>query len=122
MIRWTTPVKSFMRAAIADTEIRGQKIAEGDSVLLLYPSANRDEDIFMESGRFEVARNPNRHLAFGHGAHFCLGAQLARMETRIFFTELIPRLRNIELAGEPELVRTLFVGGLKHLPIHAEVI
>jgi cytochrome P450 len=121
MIRWTTPVNSFMRVATAETCIRGQRIATGEAVLLLYPSANRDEDIFESPDWFDVGRDPNPHLAFGHGAHFCLGARLARMETRAFFEELIPRLRSIELAGEPELVKTLFVGGLKHLPIRAEV-
>jgi cytochrome P450 len=121
MIRWTTPVNSFMRVATAETRIRGQRIGPGDAVLLLYPSANRDEDIFDGPDRFDVGRDPNPHLAFGHGAHFCLGARLARMETRAFFEELIPRLGRVELAGEPEMVKTLFVGGLKHLPICAEV-
>lgn len=121
MIRWVSPVNSFMRTATADSEIRGQKIAEGEAVLLMYSSANRDEDVFDEPDRFDVRRDPNRHLAFGHGAHFCLGAQLARLELRTFFTELIPRLGDIELAGDAQLVKTLFVGGLKHLPIRAEV-
>jgi cytochrome P450 len=121
IIRWVSPVNSFMRTATADTEIRGQKIAAGESVLLLYSSANRDEEVFDDPDRFDVGRSPNRHLAFGHGAHICLGAGLARMETRAFFAELIPRLRHIELAGQPEQVRTFFVGGLKHLPIRAEV-
>jgi cytochrome P450 len=121
MIRWVSPVNSFMRTAAAGTQIRGQEIAAGESVLLLYSSANRDEDVFDEPDRFDVARSPNRHLAFGQGAHVCLGAGLARMETRAFFSELIPRLGEIELAGEPELVKTFFVGGLKHLPIRAEV-
>ena len=121
MIRWVTPVNSFMRTAAADTEIRGQRVAAGESVLVLYPSANRDEEVFEHPGHFNVGRSPNRHLAFGHGAHFCLGANLARMEMRAFFSELIPRLHHIELSGEPEQVKTLFVGGLKHLPIRAEV-
>lgn len=121
MIRWVSPVNSFMRTATADTEIRGQKIAAGESVLLLYSSANRDEEVFDQPDLFDVGRTPNRHLAFGYGAHVCLGANLARMETRAFFTELIPRLGRIRLAGEPDSVKTLFVGGLKHLPITAEV-
>jgi cytochrome P450 len=121
MIRWVTPVKSFMRTAMADTEIRGQAIAEGESVLLLYASANRDEEAFEHPDRFDVGRDPNRHLAFGHGSHFCLGAHLARLEIRAFFSELIPRLRSIDLTGEPQLIKTIFVGGLKHLPIRAEV-
>ncbi|WP_184541278.1 cytochrome P450 [Streptosporangium becharense] len=117
MIRWVTPVKGFMRTATADTHIAGVPIAEGESVLLSYPSANRDEDVFADPFRFDVGRDPNRHLAFGFGVHFCLGAALARMETRAFFAELLPRLDSIELAGDPELSATTFVGGLKHLPI-----
>jgi cytochrome P450 len=121
MIRWATPVNSFMRVAAEDTEIRGQRIAAGDAVLLMYPSANRDEDVFADPYRFDVGRSPNRHLAFGQGIHYCLGTHLAKLETEIFYAELVPRLRDITLAGQPELVRTLFVGGLKHLPIRAEV-
>ena len=117
MIRWTTPVKEFMRTATADTEIRGVPIAKGESVYLAYVSANRDEEIFADPFRFDVGRDPNKHLAFGYGVHFCLGAALARMEMNSLFTELVPRLASIELAGEPELSATTFVGGLKHLPI-----
>ncbi|AEV71335.1 cytochrome P450 [Mycolicibacterium rhodesiae NBB3] len=117
MIRWTTPVKEFMRTATADTEVRGVPIKEGESVLLSYVSANRDEDIFDEPFRFDVGRDPNKHLSFGYGVHFCLGAALARMEINSFFTALVPRLDSIELAGDPEFIATIFVGGLKHLPI-----
>jgi cytochrome P450 len=117
MIRWSTPVKEFMRTASADTEIRGVPIAKGESVYLAYASGNRDEEVFDEPFRFDVGRDPNKHLAFGRGAHFCLGAGLARMEMKSFFTELIPRLDGIELAGKPELLATTFSGGLKHLPI-----
>jgi cytochrome P450 len=117
MIRWVTPVKEFMRTATADTEVGGVQIREGESVLLSYPSANRDEDVFTEPFRFDVGRDPNKHLAFGFGVHFCLGAALARMETRALFAELLPRLADIELAGTPQWVATTFVGGLKHLPI-----
>jgi len=117
MIRCIVPVKEFMRTAQADTEVRGVKIAKGESVLLSYVSANRDEDIFKDPMRFDVGRDPNKHLSFGYGVHFCLGAALARMEMNSFFTELIPRIKTIELAGEPEFMATTFVGGLKHLPI-----
>ncbi len=117
MIRWTTTVKEFMRTAAADTEVRGVPIKEGESVYLAYVSANRDEEIFDDPFAFDVGRDPNKHLAFGYGVHFCLGAALARMEINSFFTELLPRLDSIELAGEPELTSTVFVGGLKHLPI-----
>ena len=117
MIRCVVPVKEFMRTAQADTEVRGVPIAKGDSVLLSYVSANRDEDVFTDPMRFDVARDPNKHLSFGYGVHFCLGASLARMEMNSFFSELIPRIKSIELAGEPELVASTFVGGVKHLPI-----
>jgi cytochrome P450 len=121
MIRWVTPVKEFMRTATADTSIRGVPIAEGESVYLSYVSGNRDEEVFDDPFRFDVGRDPNKHLAFGYGVHFCLGAALARMEVNSFFTELLPRLKTIELNGNPELISTTFVGGLKHLPIRYQV-
>jgi cytochrome P450 len=117
MIRWTTPVKEFMRTATEDTTVRGVPIPAGDSVYLAYVSGNRDEEVFDDPFRFDVGREPNKHLAFGYGVHFCLGAALARMEMNSLFSELIPRLDSIELAGKPELSATTFVGGLKHLPI-----
>jgi cytochrome P450 len=117
MIRWSTPVKEFMRTATADTAVRGVDIAKGESVYLAYVSGNRDEEVFTDPFRFDVSRDPNKHVAFGYGVHFCLGAALARMEMSSLFSELIPRLDSIELAGEPELSATTFVGGLKHLPI-----
>jgi cytochrome P450 len=121
MIRWVTPVKEFMRTATADTTIRGVPIAKGEAVYLSYVSANRDEEVFDDPFRFDVGRDPNKHLAFGYGVHFCLGAALARMEVNSFFTELVPRLKSIELNGDPELIATTFVGGLKHLPIRYEL-
>jgi cytochrome P450 len=117
MIRWVTPVKEFMRTAAADTQVGGVPVKEGESLLLSYPSANRDEEVFDDPFRFDVGRDPNKHLAFGFGVHYCLGAALARMETRALFAELLPRLESVELAGQPEWVATTFVGGLKHLPI-----
>lgn len=117
MLRWTTPVKEFMRTATANTTVRGVDIAAGESVYLAYVSGNRDEDVFDDPFRFDVGRDPNRHLAFGHGVHFCLGAALARMEIGSLYRELLPRLEFIELTGKPELSATTFVGGLKHLPI-----
>jgi cytochrome P450 len=117
MIRWSTPVKEFMRTATADTVVRGVPIAAGESVYLAYVSGNRDEEVFTDPFRFDVAREPNKHLAFGYGVHFCLGAALARMEMNSLFAELLPRLDSIELAGPPELSATTFVGGFKHLPI-----
>jgi cytochrome P450 len=117
MIRWVTPVKEFMRTATDDRTIRGTTIEAGQSVYLAYLSANRDEDVFDDPFRFDVGRTDNRQIAFGFGAHFCLGAHLARMETRIFFEELLSRLDHVELAGEVTRSSTVFVGGIKHLPI-----
>lgn len=117
MIRWVTPVRHFMRTAASETTVRGVPIAAGESVLLSYVSANRDEDVFDDPFRFDVGREPNKHVAFGYGVHFCMGAALARMEVASFFTELLPRLKSIELAGDPQLVAATFVGGLKHLPV-----
>lgn len=117
IIRWVTPVKEFMRTATADTEVRGVPIAKGESAYLSYVSANHDEDVFDDPFTFDVGREPNKHLSFGHGVHFCVASALARMEINSFFTALLPRLESIELAGEPQLVSTTFVGGTKHLPI-----
>jgi cytochrome P450 len=122
MIRWVSPVKQFMRTATEDYELRGVPIAAGESVLMSYPSANRDDDVFENADRFDVGRTPNKHLAFGFGAHYCLGAQLARMEARALYRELLPRLVSIELAGDPSYMHTLFVGGPKHLPIRYELV
>ncbi|HEY3800202.1 MAG TPA: cytochrome P450 [Caulobacteraceae bacterium] len=116
-IRWITPVKHFMRSATAPYELRDRKIAAGDWLWLAYPSGNRDEEVFDDPDGFHVDRNPNRHLAFGYGAHVCLGQHLAKMEMRILWEELLPRLQSLELAGEPRLARASFVGGPKHLPI-----
>jgi len=116
-IRWVTPVKHFMRSATADTEIRGRKISRGDWLWLAYPSGNRDEEVFDEPDVFKPDRSPNRHLAFGYGAHVCLGQHLARMEMRILFEELMPRLQSLEFNGEPARAEAAFVGGPKRLPI-----
>lgn len=117
MIRWTSPVKHFMRTATVDYDIRGTTVKAGQDVLLSYWSANRDEDVFADPFRFDVGRTPNKHLAFGFGVHYCLGAMLARMEMKALFGALLPRLEHVELAGEPQLTRSTFVSGLKHLPI-----
>ena len=116
-IRWVTPVKHFMRYATEDYELRGKTIKEGDALMMLYASANRDEDVFDEPFKFIADRRPNRHVAFGHGAHHCLGNLLAKMEMKHLYQELFSRVKNIELAGETRLVHSTFVSGLKTLPI-----
>jgi cholest-4-en-3-one 26-monooxygenase len=117
MLRWVSPVMAFRRTATRDTEIRGQKIREGDKLLLFYPSANRDEEVFPEADRFDVGRTPNDHLAFGIGEHFCLGSNLARLEIRVMFEELLRRLPDIELAGPVARLRSNFINGIKHMPV-----
>ncbi|MBV1687342.1 cytochrome P450 [Novosphingobium sp. G106] len=117
-IRWTTPVKHFMRNATADCEVGGQKIAKGDWLMLCYGSANRDEAVFPDPERFRIDRKPNRHVAFGYGAHLCLGQYLARMEMRILFEELLPRLQSVELDGDARMSAATFVNGPIRLPIH----
>ena len=116
-IRWTTPVKHFMRSATEDTELAGQKIAKDELLYLAYPSGNRDEDVFEDPDSFRPERSPNRHLAFGYGAHLCLGQHLAKMEMRILWETLIPRLKTLEFAGKPERSAAAFVSGPKKLPI-----
>jgi len=117
VIRWSTPVKSFMRTAARDTSVRGIHVTAGQAVCLMYSSANRDAEAFDDPTRFDVGRKHNRHLGFGAGVHYCLGAGLARMEIDSFFRQLIPRLRSLELAGPPRFSPTTFVGGLTNLPI-----
>jgi cytochrome P450 len=120
-IRWVTPVKHFMRSATADTELRGRAIAKGDWLWLAYPSGNRDEEVFADPDVFDPTRSPNRHLAFGYGAHLCLGQHLAKLEMRILFEELMPRLKSVEFAGRPTRAEAAFVSGPKHLPIRYQM-
>ncbi|MEO9468134.1 cytochrome P450 [Parasphingorhabdus sp.] len=116
-IRWTSPVQHFMRTAAEDTEIGGQKIAKNDWLMINYVAANHDPAQFENPRRFDASRSPNRHLAFGAGAHQCLGLHLARLEMRILFNELLDRIETLELAGDPKRAKSTFVGGLKTLPI-----
>ncbi len=116
-IRWTSPVQHFMRTAAEDTEVGGQAIAKGDWLMLNYVAANHDPAQFPDPRRFDAARSPNRHLAFGAGAHQCLGLHLARLEMRILFEALLDRIDSVELAGEPARAKSTFVGGLKTLPL-----
>ncbi|MGY4255865.1 cytochrome P450 [Bradyrhizobium sp. USDA 4516] len=120
-IRWMTPVKHFMRSATADTELGGRKIAKGDWLMLCYASGNRDEEVFEDPDRFRSDRKPNRHVAFGYGAHLCLGQYLAKLEMRILFEELLPHLRSLSLDGEVKMTQAYFVNGPKKLPIRFEV-
>jgi cytochrome P450 len=117
MIRWVTPVKHFFRTATIDYELRGRRIKPGDFLLMCYPSGNRDEEVFDDPFAFRVDRSPNRHLAFGYGAHLCLGQYLAKIEMRALYRELIARVAAVELAGAPAWTEANFVSGLKRLPI-----
>lgn len=117
MLRYVTPTTNFVRTAAVDTEISGVKIAKGDDVCIHFCAANRDEDVFENAQAFTIDRQPNRHLAFGIGPHACIGQLLARIEMKALFDELIPRLREVALNGEPEHIRAFWVTGLKRLPI-----
>ncbi len=120
-IRWITPVKTFMRTAMDDTEIGGRKLSKGDWLMLCYASGNRDEAVFDKPNAFRVDRSLNKHLAFGYGAHVCLGQHLAKMEMRILWEELIPRLKSVSFSGEPTMSQAVFVNGPKKLPIKFEM-
>ncbi|HTU00132.1 MAG TPA: cytochrome P450 [Rhizomicrobium sp.] len=120
MIRWVTPVKHFFRTAAQNYTLRGETIGAGDNLMMCYPSANRDEDVFESPFSFDIARSPNRHIAFGYGPHVCLGQYLAKMEVRIFFEEMLSRISSLKLAGDPAWVQSNFVSGLKRLPIRYE--
>jgi cytochrome P450 len=118
ILRWATPVHHFRRTATRDVDLRGQHIKAGDKVVTWFTSANRDEEAFPDPYTFDVSRLPNDHVTFGPGGpHFCLGAHLARLETKILFQELLPRLRSIELAGPVERIRSNFVNGIKRMPV-----
>jgi cytochrome P450 len=118
MLRWNGPVVHMARTALTDIEIRGQSIAEGDTVVMLYGSANRDEDVFgVDSEEFKVSRHPNPHIAFGCGEHSCVGAQLARLEASVMFDELLRRFPRLELVGEVDRMRATMVPGVKRMPV-----
>lgn len=117
IVRWTTPVNHFVRTATQDYELRGTRISAGDSVALFYASANRDEEVFPDPFAFRVDRDPNPHLGFGIGEHFCLGAHLARLDLEVFWRVFAERVASVELTGEPQLLASSFVGGPKHIPV-----
>ncbi|HSO96808.1 MAG TPA: cytochrome P450 [Acidimicrobiia bacterium] len=118
ILRWANPLHYFRRTATADTALRGQPIASGDKVAMIYTSANRDEDVFAEPHRFDIRRDPNPQLSFGIAEHFCLGVHLARLEGRIFLDELLTRFPVIELTGTPRRQRSNLNNALKDLPLH----
>ncbi|NBU56771.1 MAG: cytochrome P450, partial [Acidimicrobiia bacterium] len=118
ILRWATPVNYFRRAATCDVELHGVTIAEGESVTMFYPSANRDERVFTDPDRFDIGRIPNPHVTFGGGGpHFCLGSNLARLEMRILFEELSKRVADVNLTGEISKLQSSFIHGIKHLPV-----
>jgi cholest-4-en-3-one 26-monooxygenase len=121
ILRWTSPVVQFSRIATADTELHGQQIREGDVVAMFYPSANRDDEVFANPNCFDIRREPNPHVAFGIGEHYCLGANLARLELQAMFRQLAERLHSVELAGPIQRMRSSFVGGIKHMPIRYRI-
>ena len=118
MLRYVTPVMHFRRTATADFELRGQEIKEGDKIVFWHTSANRDEDAFENPNAFDVTRTPNNHIAFGGGGpHFCLGANLARMEIMVMFDRLLDRIPDMRLDGEVQRLQSNFINGTKHIPI-----
>jgi cholest-4-en-3-one 26-monooxygenase len=117
ILRWTSPITHIMRTALRDGEIRGRRIREGDWVVLWNASANRDEEVFPDADRFDVARKPNYHIAFGFGEHFCLGAHLARLELRLALDEVMRRIPDIQLDGEVARLSSNLVAGIKHMPV-----
>ena len=119
MLRWVSPIKNMNRTASADVELGGRQIRQGQQVLLVYPSANRDPEVFDDPETFDVTRSPNPHMAFGFGAHFCLGNQLARLELRVMFDRLLTRLPDLALAGSEPLPRrpSNFISGIESMPV-----
>jgi cytochrome P450 len=117
IVRWVTPVMQSRRTATRDLELGGQKIRENDKVVIYYGSANRDPRAFAQPDRFDVERDPNPHVGFGIGVHYCLGASLAKLEMRVMFEELLRRLPDLELAGPVARLRSNFINGTKSMPV-----
>jgi cholest-4-en-3-one 26-monooxygenase len=118
ILRWASPVLHFKRTVNGGAEIRGQEFQDGDEIVMWYISANRDEEVFDDPFTFDVTRDPNPQIAFGGGGnHFCLGANLARMELKLIFQEIARRMPDMQLAGEPARLRSNFIGGIKHMPV-----
>jgi cytochrome P450 len=117
IVRWSSPVINMRRTCTRDTTLGGQKMREGDKVVLWYASANRDEDVFKDPFRFDVTRTPNEHVGFGGpGPHFCLGANLARREIKVMFRQIFQRLPDLEITGPPDRLASNFVNGIKRMP------
>lgn len=121
LLRYLSPAIHFTRRAERDVELGGKQIRAGDFLAMLYPSANRDEEIFSTPDCFDIERSPNRHIAFGTGAHLCIGQHLARLELKVMFEQFLARVESIELAGTPEFVFTNATGGYKHMPVRMQV-
>lgn len=117
ILRWVSAVAYMRRTATQDTEIRGQKIAKGDKIAMWYGAANRDEDIFENADVFDVARDPNEHIAFGYGQHRCLGARLAQLQLRVMVGEILARIPDMEFNGEVKRLRSNFINGIKSMPV-----
>ena len=120
MIRWASPVNYMKRTVMQDAQVRGQKMKEGDALVQFYASANRDEEVFEDPFKFDITRKPNRHLGFGTGEHFCLGAHVARMSARALLEEMANRIEVLEPAGPSSMIESSFVVGLKTLPVHLQ--
>jgi cytochrome P450 len=116
-VRWSTPIIHFARTATEDFQLRDKTIKADDPVALFYGSANRDEEVFDDPFTFRIDRRPNRHLGFGVGEHFCLGSHLARLEMKVAYKHLLPRIEEVELAGPVDRLSSSLIGGVKHLPI-----
>ena len=119
MLRWVTPIKNMSRSATRDVEMHGETIGEDDQIILFYPSANRDDRVFDDPFTFDLEREPNQHLAFGWGTHFCLGASLARLELKIMFQRLAERMPDIQLASDEPLPwrASNFITGPEEMPV-----
>ncbi len=117
IVRWVSPVVQFCRTAVEGVEVRGTRVRKGEACCIFYPSANRDEDVFPDPFTFRVDRTPNEHYGFGIGVHFCLGANLARLELQEIFKRLVARLDRVELAGPVDRMHSSFVGGIKRMPV-----
>jgi cholest-4-en-3-one 26-monooxygenase len=117
IVRWVSPINHQRRTAMCDTELGGQNIAEGDKVVMFYTSANRDEDVFADPHEFDISRDPNPHLGFGFGPHFCLGRHLAALELRVLLHAIAEQMPGITLDGEVSRLRSNFINGMKHMPV-----